>query len=155
MAAAPRRPGVVTFIGVILYIQAALATVAALAMIIFSGNDTVVKANSGLTTDALVWSGIVEAVIAVLLFFVAVGIMSGASWARLFVAIVEGLRMSIAVVLMLIHHDGGYLFTGTVTLLIGAFVIWALYGNERSDEYFEAQSAGRAEPPPPPPAATA
>ena len=35
------------------------------------------------------------------------------------------------------HHVGGYVYRGVFTLFVGVFVLWALYGNEESDRYFE------------------
>lgn len=130
-----RRPGVVTFIGVIIYIQAAMALVAAVVMISFSA-QTRVQETLGLTTADLVWSGVWEAVMAVLLLLVAGGIMRGSRGFRLFVAIVMGIRMVSAVALMLIHHTGGYLFNALTSVLIGVLVLWALYGYQPSDDYF-------------------
>lgn len=158
MAIAPRRPGVVTFVGVVLYIYAALAAVAALTLIIFSGNDTV-QATTGHAGSWIAWSGVFEAVVAALLFVVAAGLMRGSPGIRLFVAVVVGFRMAVAVALMLVYHTGGYLFYGLIGVLIGLFVLWALYAAEGSDEFFAAQEAaeGPAAPPPPPspPPATA
>lgn len=130
-----RRPGLVTFIGVIIYIQAAMAAVAAVVTIAFSA-DSRVQSHLGLTTAGLVWTGIWEALMAVLLFLVAGGIMRGSRGFRLFVAVVMGLRMASAVALMLIYHTGGYLYNGIITVLISVFVLWALYGYQPSDDYF-------------------
>ncbi|HSI80323.1 MAG TPA: hypothetical protein VK919_06685 [Solirubrobacterales bacterium] len=156
MAVAPRRPGVVTFIGVVLYIYAALAAVAALTLIIFSGNDTV-QSTTGHSGSWIAWSGVFEAVVAVLLFAVAAGLMRGSPGIRLFVAIVVGFRMAVAVALMLIYHTGGYLFYGLIGVAIGLFVLWALYAATGADEYFTQQEAAAetVPPPPSPPPATA
>lgn len=151
MAVAARRPGVVTFIGVIMYILAALSLVSGLVLVIFSGNDTI-QQQIGHTSSVLLWSGIVELLIAAITFFVAQGVMAGAEWARLFVTIVLGIRMAAAVALMLVHSGGGYVFSGLWTLLVGAFVIWALYGNEPADDYFSRQEESGGAPAPPPPA---
>jgi hypothetical protein len=74
---------------------------------------------------------------AVILFFVASGLMRGSHGYRTFVAIVEGLRMASALFLMLFHHGGSFVDSGIVTLLVGTFVLWALYGHDASDGYFE------------------
>jgi len=149
MAVAPRRPGVVTFIGVIMYVLAALSVVGGLTFVILSGNDAL-QQQIGHGSDVLLATGIVELLVGAITYLVARGVMAGAEWARLFVVIVQGLRMASAVVLMIVHSDGGYLFSGLLTLLVGAFVIWALYGNEAADEYFTRQEGrGTASPPPP------
>lgn len=135
-----RRPGVVTFIGVILYIQAVLAAIAAVMAIAYKSRLADAITSQGgvsFSEDNLIWLGIVEAVVAVVLFLVASGIMRGSRGYRLFVAVVEGFRMAMAFFYMLWHHDGPFVESGIVTLLIGGFVIWALY-HERADEYFES-----------------
>lgn len=135
-----KRPGVVTFIGVILYIQAALAAVAAIMAFAYKSRlADAISAQSGVefSGDNLIWLGVIEAVMAVVLFLVASGIMRGSRGYRAFVAIVEGFRMVTAFFYMLWHHDGPWIESGIVTLLIGAFVLWALY-HEKADEFFEA-----------------
>ena len=74
---------------------------------------------------------------AVILFFVASGLMRGSRGYRTLVAIVEGFRMASALFIMLFHHGGAFVDSGIVTLLVGTFVLWALYGHDASDEYFE------------------
>jgi hypothetical protein len=152
MAVASRRPGVVTFIGVILYIIGAVDILAGLTFIVTSGNTTI-QDQVGQGSTVLVWSGIVEIIIGAITIIVARGVMTGASWARLIVAIVQGLRMAGAVILMLVHHEGGYLASGLVTLFVGVFVIWALYGNEAADDYFTRLEGGDRGAAPPPAAA--
>jgi len=135
-----KRPGVVTFIGVILYIQATLAAVAAIMAFAYKTRlSDAISAQSGvdLSGDNIIALGVVEALTAIVLFFVAAGIMRGSRGYRLFVAIVEGFRMTTAFFYMLWHHDGPFLESGLFTLAIGAFVLWALY-HEKADEYFEA-----------------
>jgi hypothetical protein len=130
-----RRPGVVTFVAVVVLIQAAMAAAVALVTIGLAGDDRVQEA-TGLGTGGLVWTGILEALVAVILFVVAGGLLSGAQGARLFVAIVQGIRMVSAVVLMIIHHTGGYLYNALIAVIIGIFVLWALYVYPSADEFF-------------------
>jgi hypothetical protein len=134
-----RRPGVVSFIGVILYIQAALAAVAAISLLIWRNDilDFLEKEGSPLADGAFTGTIIGEIIAAVLLFVVGNGIMRGSSGFRLFVAIVEGLAMALAIYILVAHHVGGYVYRGVFTLFVGVFVLWALYGNEESDRYFE------------------
>lgn len=56
---------------------------------------------------------------------------------RLFVAVVEAIVMGIALYTMVTHHAGACLYRGFFTLLVGVFVLWALYGNDRSEAFFE------------------
>ncbi len=134
-----RRPGVVSFIGVILYIQAFLAAVAAVAMLIWRDDvlDFLEKEGSPLADGGLTTTIIVEAIAAVLLFVVANGIMRGSKGIRLFVAIVQCVSMAGAIYILVAHHVGGYVYRAVFSLFVGVFVLWALYGNDESDRYFE------------------
>lgn len=134
-----RRPGVVSFIGIILYIQAFLAAIAAISLLIWRDDvlDFLEKAGSPVTSGALNGTVIGEAIAALLLFAVGSGIMRGSNGYRLFVAIVEGLAMALAVYTLIAHHVGGYVYRSVFTLFVGVFVLWALYANEESDRYFE------------------
>ena len=136
-----KRPGVVTFIGVILYIQAVLAVVAGIMAIAYKtriANSLERQSGVEFGDGSLIGFGIVELVIGVLLFLVASGIMRGSRGWRLFVAIVVGINMAAALGSMLYYHTGAYVESGLVTLLIGVFVLWALYGHEQSERYFES-----------------
>jgi hypothetical protein len=90
---------VVTFIGVILYIQAVLAAVSAIAALAFGqrmADSLSNQTGTEVTRGSLVWVGIGEIVLAFLLLWVASGIMRGSRGIRVFVAIVEGIRMAAA-----------------------------------------------------------
>jgi hypothetical protein len=133
-----QRPGVVTFIGVVLYIQAFLAAVAAVSMIIWRNDilDYLDEHGTKLADGAFTGSIVGEAIAAVLLAFVANGIMRGSSGMRLFVAIVQCFAMGLAVYGLIAHHVGGYVYRAVFSLFIGVFVLWALYANEESDRFF-------------------
>ncbi len=136
-----KRPGIVTFIGVILYIQAVLAVVAGIMAIAYKtriANSLERQSGVEFGDGSLIGFGIVELVIGVLLFLVASGIMRGSRGWRLFVAIVVGINMAAALGSMLYYHTGAYVESGLVTLLIGVFVLWALYGHDQSERYFES-----------------
>jgi hypothetical protein len=134
-----RRPGVVTFIGVILYLQGFLAVVATVSMLIWRNDilDFLAKEGSPLSDGAFTGTIVGEAISAVLLLLVGNGILRGSNGYRLFVAFVQGLSMALAVYVLIAHHVGGYVYRGVFSLFLGVFVLWALYGNEESDRYFE------------------
>jgi hypothetical protein len=139
-AAVPtRRPGVVTFIGVILYIQGFLAAVAAVSMLIWRNDilDYLEKEGSPLADGAFTGTIIGEAILAVVLILVANGLMRGSSGYRLFVAIAQCIAMGMAIYILIAHHTGGYVYRAVFSLFLGVFVLWALYGNDESDRYFE------------------
>ena len=133
---ATRRPGVVTFVGVVLYIKAAIAVIVGIALLVEKNNSALVEA-MGRDGDYILGTAIGEIILAGLLFASAWYLMSGAKAARLVVAIVVGLRMVIAVWFMITHFGGHMNWNAIITVGIGIFVLWALYGNKESDAYFE------------------
>ena len=131
-----RRPGVVTFIGIILYIQAVVA--AAFGIVAFlERNNLEWQLVTGQSDSDLTVFAIVELIFAVALFLVASGVMSGAKWSRMLVAIVAGLRIVALSWWLLTHHAGGIHSAAIIHILIYVFVLWALYGNKESSEFYE------------------
>lgn len=136
----PARPGVVTFVAVIAYIQAALALIAGISLLIWRSDIADYLERQGaehLTSGQLLGAAIGEFVVAVLLFLVAGGLMRGAKGWRIFVVVIQAIAMAFAVYVLVAHHAGGYTYRAVFTLIVGVFVIWALYGNKESEEYFE------------------
>lgn len=135
-----RRPGVVTFIGVILYIQAFLNLVAGIVLLAFKDKIQDLADNSGVTTSdgTIVGSAIGALILALFLALVAAGIMRGSRGWRLFVVIVEAINMAGAIYMMIAHPHGNFFVQGGLQLAVGVFVIWALYGHKESEEYFES-----------------
>lgn len=131
-----RRPGVVTFIGIILYIQAVVA--AAFGIVAFlERNNLEWQLKTGQSSNDLIVFAIVEFIFAVLLFLVASGVMSGANWSRILVAIVAGVRIVAISWWMLSHHAGGIHSAAIIQIAIYVFVLWALYGHKESNEFYE------------------
>jgi hypothetical protein len=138
MQASDERPGVVTFIGVILYIQAFMALIATITLLIWRSDilDYLEQDGSPVTDGTYTGMIVSEGIITVLLLAVANGIMRGSRGYRDFVAVVQGLSMGFAVWVIIVHHGGGYGFRGVFSLFVGVFVLWALYGNEQSARFF-------------------
>ena len=134
-----RRPGVVTFIGVILLIQGFLAAVAGVVVLAFNSSDRI-QAATNQTSSALLGTGIAELIVAVVYLAVGYGVLGGNRGARFLVVLAQAIGMGIATWLLLSHHAGGYTTRSLITLLIGTFVIWALYGHRESDEWFTETS---------------
>jgi len=134
-----RRPGVVTFIGAIILIQAFLSAVVAVVTLAFKDRVTDFLAGQGSTTSdaSIMGTAIGAAVAALFLFIVGSGILRGSRGWRLFVVLVQAANMGYALYLMITHPHSAFMTSGLVTLLIGVFVIWALYGHKESEEYFE------------------
>ena len=134
-----RRPGVVTFVGVIILIQAFLSAVVAVVTLAFRDrvNDFLESQGTAQSDASITGTAIGASIAALLLFLVGTGILRGSRGWRLFVVLVQAANMGYALYLMITHPHSAYMTSGLVTLLIGAFVIWALYGHKESEEYFE------------------
>lgn len=132
------RPGVVTFVGVIVYIQSAISAVIAISMISWRNDvlDYLEREGSSVTGGVFNATIVAQAIIAVLLFVAANGVMRGRDGFRLFVAIVQGISMGAAAAGLIAHHDGGYVYHAEFSLLLGVIVLWSLYGNQEANRYF-------------------
>ena len=135
-----RRPGVVTFVGVIILIQAFLSAVVAVVTLAFKDEvvDFLAEQGGSQSEASLTGTAIGAGIAALFLLFVGAGILRGSRGWRLFVVIVQAANMGYALYLMITHPHSAYITSGLVTLLIGVFVIWALYGHKESEEYFES-----------------
>ena len=133
------RPGVVTFIAVIMYIQAALALIAGVSLIIWRNDvlDWLEQEGAPLSNGGLTGTIIAEFIAAALLLIAAAGLMRGSSGWRLVIAVVQGIAMALAVYTLIAHHVGGYVYRSVFTLFVGVFVLWALYGNDQSERFFD------------------
>jgi len=130
------RPGVVTFVGVLVLIKSGIALVTGTALLLARGSDQ--AASSGISDDSLMTSAIAEMLAALILYFVAWYLLKGRKGARLLVAIAVGIQLAATVFVMLDHGTGGYLYTGLISAAFSLLILWALYGDERSNEYFNA-----------------
>jgi hypothetical protein len=132
-----KRPGVVTLVGIVVYINAALAAITAVAVFLNRDNgewQSIYKA----TDSELLTLAIIEGLVAILLFAVGSGVLSGAKWARLAVAIVVGIRVAVLTWFMLTHlGNGAFTFGSVIALGLGLFVLWALYGKDESVAYYD------------------
>jgi phosphoglycerol transferase MdoB-like AlkP superfamily enzyme len=131
-----RRPGVITFIGVIMFIQATMAVVSGIVLVALSGEQRIIDETS-LDRAGLITAGIVSLIISAIIFLVALALLRGSKGARILVTIVQVIAVASAAWTMFTHHTGAFLFQGLITTAIAIFVLWALY-NERSEEYFNS-----------------
>jgi hypothetical protein len=134
---APRRPGVVTLVGIVIFINAVLAGVTS--VVVFFNRDAATWQDAyNMSQNQLLWLAVIEGVLAILLLLVGLGIMSGAKWARLAVGIVMGLRVAALTWYMLINlGQGAFTWATVISLAFALFVLWALYGNDKSHDFYE------------------
>lgn len=129
-----QRPGVITFIGVIMLIQAVLNLVAGIVMIALNGQQRIID-QTNLTSGELITSGVISLVVGAIVGLVTLALLGGSRVARGLVAAVQILLVISATFHMFFNHTGAWLFSGLLQIAIAVFVLWALY-NERSDAYY-------------------
>lgn len=134
-----KRPGVITLIVIYLWVVAIGALLTGAAFVFGSTSDEVI-AEVGRTKTELLWTGVAELVLGVLIVLVAIALMNGAPGARTLVAIVMMLRIAATVFIVATNHTSAYLLVGVLHVLLPLFVLWAMYGNDRSEAYFEAHA---------------
>lgn len=136
VAVSYKRPGVLTFIGIVLFIQAAMAAVNAFTLW-WNSDDAAYQQANALTENELLTAAGIEAVFAIAFFAVGWGIMTGWKWSRFAVALVYGVRLAISGWYILTTLGQGVHTNALVQVGVAIFVLWALYGHDKSDRYFE------------------
>ena len=134
-----RTPGIVTFVAILVFINAALYATVALVSFFLQGADT--AADLGLDENYLLTTGIAYAIVAIFTLFVGIYLLQGSRNARLIVAIVQGLGIAAILFVMVLHHSSGYIAQGILQIAIHSFILWSLYGNDEADAYFAAVEA--------------
>ena len=141
-----RRPGLVTFIGVLIVIQGVFTAVEAIVSIAYRGNDRLereLRLDSG---DMLI-SGITYGIVAIVLLAVGIGLLQGSRFSRVLVAVVQAFNVAVVTWAMFVHHTGAYLLAGAIAIAWALFILWALF-NERADEYFDSPTSATSYPAP-------
>ncbi len=133
-SAAPDRPGVITLIGIIVWVQAMIAGVVSIASFVFR-NDSDFQARVGQTSDELLTTAVLEGILAVVLVLVALGLMRGFAGVRTLVATVMVIRIGFGILTM-ISQTGGYVASAAVNVAVSFFVLWALYDHKDANAYF-------------------
>lgn len=121
---------------VYLWAVAIVSLLVGLVLTIGSQSNEVI-AETGRTESEILTMGIVELVIGVLVVLVALALASGSSGARMLVAGVMLVRIVATVVIVAANHTTGYFLAGFLHVLLPVFIIWAMYGNDKADAFFE------------------
>jgi hypothetical protein len=129
-----KRPGVITFIGVIMLIQATLTIVGGIVVLALNTQKRILD-ETGLSSSDLVVSGIVSLVVGAIILLVTLALLGGSRVARVIVTVVQVIAVAAAAWSMFTHHTGAFLFGGLLQVAIAIFVLWALY-NEKADEFY-------------------
>lgn len=136
-----KRPGIVTFVVILTYINAAIyAAGSAVAWFIWAVDPSGLE-DVNLDEGTLLGTAIGYAIVAFAMLFVGMYLAQGNRNARTLVAIVMGLGIVVALAAMLLHHTSAFIGQGLGQILFNLFILWALYGNEKAHDYFEEVEA--------------
>lgn len=130
-----QRPGVISFIGYVMILQAAFGAVQGVVSIAVRNEPRVLEALGGVTSGQLLVVGVAALVMAAIFALLGIGLLRGSRVSRGLVAAVQILHVMVAAWSMFTQHEGAWLFTGLLTVGVAVFVLWALF-NERSDAYY-------------------
>jgi hypothetical protein len=129
-----RRPFLLSLVTILMIIGGALQIIAGVVLIIFNGNDDL-QADSGESGGTLVTLGLIALVFGVIHIWFAGLLRRGSRFARAVVLVFEVLQI-IGAVWALIALHSQYRVNAIITIAIAVFVIWYLYGNQRSRAFF-------------------
>ncbi len=127
------RPGTVTVVVVLTWINAVLYVIGGIALLVLSGDDESLAA-ADISESTARTLGITWVIIGLIAAFVAYRLGAGGSGARVFVATLA-VRQILGAVWALFTVLTYHLTEGLVTILIAVIIIALLY-NQRANEYF-------------------
>jgi hypothetical protein len=134
MTAPVRRPIGVTFIG-ILGVLMGLFHILAGILIVLDHDDVKLIRDSGMSKDQLLAAGILIGLIGLAVFFLSLALMGGSGLARFVFAFFVVLQVA-GGVYSLVAFSGEQQASGAVSVVVGLFVLFLLYGTEADREFF-------------------
>src|SRR5215212_3063241 len=129
-----RRPFLLSLVTILMIIGGALQVLAGVVLIVLNGNEDLQR-DSGESAGTLVTLGLVALAFGVIQVWFATLLRRGSRFARAVVLVFEVLRI-VGGVWTLIALHSQYRLNAIITIAIALFVIWYLYGNQRSREFF-------------------
>jgi hypothetical protein len=133
-----KAPGVVTLVGIYLWIIALVSAVSGIALMLMR-NDAGTQALYDATSSELLITGGVEIVIGLIIAAAAVGLRNGSRGSRTFVAVLMGLRIAATMLALVLAPGAGMLAAALLHILVPVLVLWALYGSDKAEAYFDRQ----------------
>ena len=134
MAKTAKRPGIITLIGVLGMISGVVKVLSG-AAIALSSKKAELFSNQSLSSNEVIWVGVILMLLGAFTLFLANSILSGEKWAQVLYGVVFTLNL-VAGLLSLIANTGSSRWSGLVSAVF-AFVVLQLLFSERSQAYFE------------------
>mgnify|MGYP000218172773 CR=1 FL=1 len=135
---APARPGLITFVGILVYIQAFAYLAGSVLYFVAAGFDNVAEGLGQTDTMVLLIVAIVELLFALFFLFVARGVMAGAPWARLWLTIGAAVRIIISGILTTgaLMGDSDNTGSGLVSILLPLAILFVIWGTDKGNAFF-------------------
>lgn len=131
----PNRPGSVTFVAVLAYINGVLNIIGGV-VILFTRNSMVSGSNSG-ALAGITTAAIVSIVLGIVILIVARGLLNGSRFARGLVTVVMILNAVSGVILLFSLQ----FFSGILEILWAVIMLSLLY-TQRANAFFAARASG-------------
>ena len=128
------RPGAVTVVVVVMYIQGVFQVLAGLFAFI-ERNDLDLRAHYDASSGAIATFGIINIIIGLIVLFLASALGRGSNFVRLFVGIISAVNLGVAV-WGLIAFEGTARANSLWQALIAGLTLYLLFGRPDSQAYF-------------------
>jgi len=129
-----RRPFLLSLVTILMIIGAILQIIVGLVLVFASGSSDL-QSDSGESAGTIVTLGLLALGFGLIQIWFAVLLRRGSRIARALVLVFEVVQI-IAAVWTLIAMNAQYRVNALITIAISMFVIWYLYGNQRSRAFF-------------------
>ena len=133
-AAYVRRPFLLSLVTILMILSGVLSVIAGISLAIFHNNDSMLH-DSGESSSTLLTLGLLSIVFGLVSIWFASALRHGSRFARA-VALVYEVIQIVGAVWALIALHSQYRWNAVLTILISLLVIWYLYANQRSREFF-------------------
>jgi predicted permease len=129
-----RRPFLLSLVTILMMIGGTLQIIAGVVLMLFRNNDEL-RSDSGESSSTLLTLGVIAVIFGLIHIWFATALRRGNRFARALVLVFEILQI-VGGVWTLIALHSQYRVNALITIVISLFVIWYLYGNERSRAFF-------------------
>ena len=135
MAKSTKRPGIITFLGVLGFISGIFKLLLGL-VIVLDTNRVEAFATEGATNGVLLGVGVGMMLLGAFTLFLANSLLSGQKWAQVWYGIVFTINLVVGIVTTF-THTGDARWSALASAII-AFIVLQMVFSDRAQEYFES-----------------
>jgi hypothetical protein len=130
-----RRPGIITFLVVLAWLNAIIAFVFGLVVIV-QRNDLGLQRDAGFNATELTVTGTTALIHGVVVFLIGYFLLKGSNTARAVAAVLAALAIAGYVWALIVIADSQILVQAILGILFWVLILWILYGYEPSRRFF-------------------